>query len=260
MLADTLAARLRPGTLACFGALLLAAGALPGAAQAQSQPCPGASAPNGKVFGKRFGRLMGAAGLAAVSGRKAAARAAGDAAARDVVDSARENGVAEAAAAACDEGKSPKKDNDLARPAKASSNEARSQGAYARPSLMPVPEEIKAQKEAFDAFGKVDCTDCEGGYAFDSWARRHFASELRGEYNGWAKKLGAMKPGEKLNWQGAESYGTIAVRAEERIGGFDCKIYDWTLEKGTAKAQREGLLCWGKASEYSANDSWVEVY
>lgn len=229
-------------------------------AQAAGNDCPSASGPNGKVFGKRFGKLLGAAGIAALTGRKASARAAADAAGRDVVDTARENAVAQATAAPCN----ADDDDADARSAKsakrAASRKEPAQTAYARPGLMPVSAEVMAKKDAFDAFGRVSCSSCEGGYSFESWANQYFYSETRHEQNGWANKLAKMEPGQELNWQGSENYGTIVMRANERIGGFDCKTYGWTIEKGASSAQRDGLLCWGKASDFSASDSWVEVY
>lgn len=238
------------GTL---GALVLAFAAAPAAVRADEGECRAAAAPNGKVFGKRFGKLLGSAGIAALTGRKAAARAAADAAGRDVVDSARENAIASAAATSCD----PSAESSGQAPPAA---KAQAGQTYRRPGLIPVSAEIKARKQAFDEFGKVACDSCEGGFAFDSWANQFFYSELRDQKNGWESKLAALQPGETINWQGSESYGTIALRGNERIAGFDCKTFDWTLEKGAAGAQRDGLVCWGKASDYSANDSWVEVY
>lgn len=251
MISSAAAHRQRLLVAAALGGFVFAFATLPAAARADDGECPAAVAPNGKVFGKRFGKLLGSAGIAALTGRKAAARAAADAAGRDVVDSARENAVATAANAGC------KSKQDT--PADADSGAAAEQ-AYRRPGLIPVSADIKARKEAFDEFGKVACDSCEGGYAFDSWANQFFYSELRDQKNGWESKLAKLQPGETINWQGSESYGTIALRGDERIGGFDCKAFDWTLEKGAASAQRDGLVCWGKASDYSASDSWVEVY
>ena len=38
--------------------------------------------------------------------------------------------------------------------------------AIAYPSRMPIPQEWKAAKQAYDEFGKVKCFGCEGGYAY----------------------------------------------------------------------------------------------
>ncbi|MBL0768792.1 hypothetical protein JI743_08245 [Sphingopyxis sp. DHUNG17] len=249
-------------TLLCVSTFIAAVGSIPAAANAQEN-CPGASAPNGKVFGKRFGKLMGAAGVAAITGRKAAARAAADAAARDTADSARENAVAAAAASGCrDDETPPPVDSDASTPAQnnARARKSASAASYSRPSEMPISAEIKAQKSAFVEFSKVRCSDCEGGHDYEAWASRYFYSELLGDAKAWTAKLAKMEPGEKLNWQGTENYGTITMREQAKVGGFDCKIYDWLLEKGKASARREGLICWGKASSFSASDSWVEVY
>jgi hypothetical protein len=239
--------------------LVLAVTASP--SRAADGECPAATAPNGPVFGKRFSRLASAAGIAAITGRKATARAAADAAVRDARDTAQENAAAEAAAAACNTARNgePTRSGTEATSGTAQRSTA-AETVYKRPGLMPVSEEIKARKKAFDEFGKVACSSCEGGYSYESWANHFFNANSRDNPNGWNNKLAAMEPGEELHWQGSENYGTIVMRTKERIGGFDCKTYGWVLEKGASSAQRDGLLCWGKASDFSANDSWVEVY
>lgn len=250
--------RLRSLTnMAALGLLLLSAGATP--AVAQDAACA-AAPPNGKVFGKRFGKLLGAAGVAAITGKKAAARASADAAVRDVGDSARENAVAEASAAACrqqqQEDGSPFEGGET----KKSKAAARSPGHYARPDLIPVPAEIKAQKKAFDEFGKVFCSSCEGSYSYDSWAKPFFYSELQGNPHAWVRKLVAMDAGDMVTWQGSESRGTITLQGLEQRYGFDCKVYVWTLKKDGASAEREGLICRGAPDNYVATDNWFEVY
>ena len=203
-------------------------------------------------FSRRFGKLMGAAGVAAITGKKASATAAADAAARDVADTAREQAQADIASAASCAGQTP-----APVPARASSAQAR---GYSYPNDIPVPAEAKAAKAAFDEFGKVDCSDCEGGYAYDSWARQAFASELRGEYGGWEKKLGALKAGETISWKGSAANGTIRLLAEEKVGGFDCKRLGYELTRKDGSATREGLICWGRSNQFAGSDSWVEVY
>lgn len=114
------------------------------------------------------------------------------------------------------------------------------------------PASAKAQKKAFDDFGKVRCNDCEGGYGYDSWAQ-HFVS-------GWNEKLGALKSGQSLQWQGNAARGTVKVLSEDPVDGFRCKQLAWTLAKGGASAERPGLMCWGRSERYSATESWVHVY
>lgn len=250
--------RMRPlASMAVLGLLCLSAGTTP--ALAKEEACV-ATPPNGKVFGKRFGRLLGAAGVAAITGKKAAARAAADAAVRDVGDSARENAVAEATAAACRQGEQEGASSPEGGDSKKSSAVARRRGGYARPDQIPVPAEIKAQKEAFNEFGKVFCSDCEGSYSYDSWAKLFFYSELLGNPHAWVKKLAAMEAGDAVSWQGKESTGTITMQGLEQRYGFDCKVYNWTLRKGGASAEREGLICRGAPDEFVATDNWVEIY
>ncbi|MBP2161510.1 MULTISPECIES: hypothetical protein [Asticcacaulis] len=131
-------------------------------------------------------------------------------------------------------------------------------GVY--PGTIAVSADIKAKKDAFDEFGKVRCSDCEGGYSYDSWTQIFFNGELAGEYNGWAKKLGNLKVGERLTWKGKASKGTLTVVSDSPVEGFRCKQLTYRLDKPNASAERPGLVCWGKLNEYSSNDSWVIVY
>ena len=128
------------------------------------------------------------------------------------------------------------------------------------PGTINVGAEIKAKKDAFDEFGKVRCSDCEGGYSYDSWTQIFFNGELAGEYNGWAKKLGNLRVGERLTWKGKASNGTLTVVSENPVEGFRCKQLTYRLDKPNSSAERPGLLCWGKLNEYSSSDSWVIVY
>lgn len=128
------------------------------------------------------------------------------------------------------------------------------------PGAITISDDIKAKKAAFDAFGEVSCDDCEGGRSYDSWAKRFFGGELGGEYNGWAKKLGKMNVGDRLTWKGTASKGMLTVVSENPVEGFRCKQLVYRLDKPKSSAERPGLLCWGKLNEYSASDTWVEVY
>ena len=251
------------GLLAATAVVTFAAAPAPAHAQG-SAACEQAQQGKKKgLFGSRFARLASAAGVAAVTGRRASASAAADAAARDVIENGRERAQAEAAAAvACNaNGETASTAVSTVAPAQAATLQpAVASSSFSRPGDMPIAPEIQAQIDAFDEFGKVDCSECEGGYAYDSWAQLAFASELRGEYGGWEKKLGALEPGQSLEWQGAANAGTLTVSAREQVSGFDCKRLTYRLTRGSESAERPGLLCWGKSSPYAGSDSWVEVF
>ncbi|HWW55694.1 MAG TPA: hypothetical protein VN047_02265 [Sphingopyxis sp.] len=34
---------------------------------------------------------------------------------------------------------------------------------------MPAPADFEAVKQVYTDFGKIRCTSCEGGYAYDGW-------------------------------------------------------------------------------------------
>jgi hypothetical protein len=127
------------------------------------------------------------------------------------------------------------------------------------PSRMPPPADFAAIKAAYDAFGKVRCHGCEGGYAYDGWAsfpRDDYSSK----YNGSAQRLGSLAVGHVHRWKGAESTGTLTIVAEDTVNGFRCRRLSYRLTKGGASAERPGLLCWGYANEYAGSESWNEVY
>ncbi|WP_296600868.1 hypothetical protein [Phenylobacterium sp.] len=126
------------------------------------------------------------------------------------------------------------------------------------PSDLRFSPELDAQKKAFVEFGKVRCSDCEGGYSYDAWARQLVS--LDGSYNAFEKKLGGLALGQRLTWKGAQSLGSITVVSEEAVNGWPCKQLKWELKKGQQSAERPGLLCYGKASSYSGSDSWIEVF
>jgi hypothetical protein len=127
------------------------------------------------------------------------------------------------------------------------------------PSRMSPPLGFATTKAAYDQFGKVRCSSCEGGYAFDGWPK--FArDELSGKYNEHGLRLGAMVPGQVHRWNGAEASGTLTVVGEETLGGFRCRHLQYHLTKGGASAERPGLVCWGYGNEYAASENWHEVY
>ncbi len=124
---------------------------------------------------------------------------------------------------------------------------------------MPPPADFKGIKAAYDNFGKVRCNSCEGGYAYDGWPS-YPRDELSGKYNETGKRLGAMPVGKVHRWEGAESAGSLTVVREETVGGFRCRRLQYKLVKGSASAERPGLVCWGYANPYAASEGWNEVY
>jgi hypothetical protein len=127
------------------------------------------------------------------------------------------------------------------------------------PSRMAPPSGFATTKQAYDDFGKVRCSSCEGGYAFDGWPKFP-RDELSGKYNEIGLRLGSMAPGQVHRWIGAEASGTLTVVREETVGGFSCRHLRYHLAKGSASAQRPGLVCWGYGNEYAASENWHEVY
>lgn len=116
----------------------------------------------------------------------------------------------------------------------------------------------RAQLRAFTDASAVPCNDCEGGKAYDAWARHHLPG---GDYdNKFNQMLVALKPGETFKWKGARYSGTIALTGEHPIGEVPCKQFHWTLrdKANNIAAERAGLYCQWKG-DYSASAKWQEV-
>lgn len=127
------------------------------------------------------------------------------------------------------------------------------------PSRMTIPAEWTTAKAAYDAFGKVRCSECEGGYAYSGWVSWP-RDEFSGKYNGTEKRLSALPIGHVHRWSANGFAGTLTINGEEHVNGFRCRKMTYRLEKDGKNAERPGLMCWGKSSEYAASDSWVGVF
>lgn len=257
-----------------LGAVFLATAALapvlPAHAQATADCAPASSdadAPKASGFGRFLKNAAGSAmrGVATVAasggsvsnaldhaGRRTAERAATGA-----VDCAMTAATATAHASVPSDGgvSSPAATGGAAARA---SKPARSQ-APRYPSEIAKPAGFDAIEDAFDAFGKGDCMECEGGYAYDSWPVFP-RDEYSGKYNGDAQRLGSWPVGHVHTWKGNVSTGTLTVVDERTVEGFRCRTLHYRLTKGTATAERPGLLCWGRANQYAGSESWNEVY
>ncbi|MHA4837900.1 hypothetical protein [Sphingopyxis sp. MSC1_008] len=129
----------------------------------------------------------------------------------------------------------------------------------AYPSQLPEPEGFAAAKKAYDDFGKVRCTSCEGGYAYDGWPVFP-RDETPRPYNGSKHILGEFAIGHVHRWKGAEAQGSLTIVSEEPVGGFRCRQLLYRLTKGSASAERPGLLCWGYANQFAGSEGWNQVY
>lgn len=127
------------------------------------------------------------------------------------------------------------------------------------PSRMTIPDDWKTAKAAYDAFGKVSCTGCEGGYTFAGWPDWP-RDEFSGKYNGAETRLSRLPVGHVHRWSSNGFAGTLTVDGEEQVNGFRCRKMTYRLEKGGKSAARPSLICWGKANEYAGSDSWVGVF
>lgn len=131
------------------------------------------------------------------------------------------------------------------------------EGGVRRPGHLEFGPGDIAAKEAFDQFGRVACTGCEGGRSYDSWGQQQFRFRDPTE---WERRLGELPMGQTISWQGVESRGEISVVSETPVGEFQCRQLKWRLTKGSETAERPGLVCMGLASDFSATERWVEVF
>ena len=254
-------------TFAHSGALLVAAAAIMTAAPAAAET-PGscaAASPSPKPARKKFGLggLVGAAKSSGLLGSVAgAARGDGNLEADVTGAATRAAGRAAEAALSCAGDGAPGAaraggESDAATPAAPARQAAGAGPSY--PSKIPAPPTFAAAKRAYDEFGKVDCMECEGGFAFDGWPA-YPRDEFERQYNGAAQRLGSWPVGHVHRWQGNQSRGTLTVVGEETVSGFRCRTLLFRLTKGNASAERPGLLCWGRANQFAGKESWNEVY
>lgn len=127
------------------------------------------------------------------------------------------------------------------------------------PSRMAIPPEWKTAKDAYDAFGKVKCFGCEGGYAYagvPDWPR----DEFEGKYKAGETRLSRLPVGHVHRWSSNGFAGTLTVDGEEQVNGFRCRKMTYRLERDSKSAERPSLMCWGKANQYAGSDSWVGVF
>lgn len=124
--------------------------------------------------------------------------------------------------------------------------------AMRNPNDLRFGPEHEAAKQAFENFGKVDCDDCEGGYAYETWIR-HARPELRG-YNVLEKHVGAMPVGDSITWNGSRGARyALTVVGEQPIGDWPCKQLKWTADRGSEHAERMGLYC-------NKDNRWIDVF
>lgn len=124
---------------------------------------------------------------------------------------------------------------------------------------LKVPAEVEAKKAAYNKFGEVSCSDCEGGIDFDGRPQFPY-DQFSGQYGERAKRAGSWSIGHVHRWQGKASTGTLTVLREENVDGFRCRRLEYRLMKGSASASRPGLICWGLANRSSEIENWHEIY
>lgn len=128
------------------------------------------------------------------------------------------------------------------------------------PSRMAIAADKKAEIDAYNALGEVRCQGCEGGITNEGWFRLALMDEMRRTNTNLNDKMVGMAPGEKLRWTGSVVKGSMTALGEQMVSGFRCKVFRLRIDRDTRSAERDTMLCWGKASEYAASDKWVEVH
>lgn len=107
------------------------------------------------------------------------------------------------------------------------------------------------QKRAFADASRVRCGDCEGGYAYDSWA--NVFAEKDASKSKFDARVAALPIGKSITWTGAKYKGEVVATGELPIGTTPCKQYRWTLRLGgKVTAERDGLFC-------RIGDRWREM-
>jgi hypothetical protein len=98
---------------------------------------------------------------------------------------------------------------------------------------LSAPPEAEAAKVAYNAFGEVRCSDCEGGIDFDGLPK--FSSDqFSGQWAERAKRIGNWPLSHVRRWQG------IGGNADRRRGGDDWRS---PLQAASVPAGQEKSLC-----------------
>ncbi|RJF93655.1 hypothetical protein [Sphingomonas cavernae] len=235
------------GILATAAAVLVSTAYVHAPASAQDEGCAGrvAKAKKKRGLSGLTGSLMGAA------------RGDGDLGS-DLTGTA----VAAARAGPSDCVDAPASESASAKPASATERARREMAAADAkyPSRMAIPADKKAEIDAYKALGVVRCSACEGGTTNEGWFRLELMDEMRRTNTKLNDKMVGMAPGETIRWSGTVVRGVLTALGEEMVSGFRCKRFRLRIDRDTRSAERDTLMCWGKANEYSGSDSWVEVY
>lgn len=112
----------------------------------------------------------------------------------------------------------------------------------------------EARKQGLHEFAKVACTECEGGYSFDSWIAHHTDLDV----DAVAARVGSLEVGQSLSWTGIEASGRLEVVSDTPVGPFPCKQVRTVMTRGEATYEAPGLYCFGQSHAY-ARAMWVEV-
>lgn len=98
------------------------------------------------------------------------------------------------------------------------------------------------QKQAFAKESRVPCSDCEGGFSYDSWAK-HFTAKPGIDMQ-FDAKVTALPIGKSITWKGRKYQGEIVATGERPIGAHACKQYRWTMRlAGKVVTERDGQYC-----------------
>jgi len=100
---------------------------------------------------------------------------------------------------------------------------------------------VEAEKKAFDLFGRVSCSDCEGGYDYEDWPQRHLPN--KGVFNPFPKFVEGLALNQSWSWKSRAATGKLTVTSEEPVGPFKCKQVRWELTRGTKTVSRPSLFC-----------------
>ena len=121
------------------------------------------------------------------------------------------------------------------------------------PGEMEFSQADQDARTALRMFGRVDCTDCEGGYDFETWVK-HQVPAMWGN-NVLGNHLGGLAVGQNLTWTGRTSRGQYAITVvdTQSVGKWECKQLVWSGRRGERTADAPGLIC-------KVGDNWLEVF
>lgn len=114
-------------------------------------------------------------------------------------------------------------------------------GTLKTPWDLKFSAELEARRRAYQLFGYIPCSTCEGGKQDDGSPGRHLPNYM--DSNPEGKLITRMTVGQSWSWKGIQTAGKFTILSEGPVGPFQCRQIRWELKRGKESATRPSLFC-----------------